>query len=143
MTPDITLTDAPSTAEREAVLRGLIAFNTAQIGASGHRPLALLVKQDGTVVGGLVGATMHRWCFVEWLFLPDGLRGAGLGTTLIRRAEDEARRRGCIGIFLDTFDFQARGFYEKLGYAVFATQTDYPPGHERYFLQKRLGDGPG
>lgn len=137
--PDIVLTDAPSAAEREAVLRGLIAFNTAHVGPSGHRPLAVLVKQQGATVGGLVGATLHGWCFVEWLYLPETLRGAGIGTTLIRRAEDEARRRGCIGIFLDTFDFQARGFYEKLGYAVFATQEDYPVGHQRFFLQKRLG----
>jgi GNAT superfamily N-acetyltransferase len=140
MTADIVLTDAPSPAEREAVLKGLIGFNTAHVGPSGHRPLAVLVKQRGAVVGGLVGASLHGWCFIEWLYLPETLRRGGLGTTLMRRAEDEARRRQCIGIFLDTFDFQARGFYEKLGYLVFATQDDYPPGHQRYFLQKRLGD---
>src|SRR5262245_59810312 len=124
--PDIVLTDSPSAAEREAVLRGLIAFNTAHVGPHGHRPLAVLVKQEGAVVGGLVGATVHGWCFVEWLYLPEDLRRGGIGTTLMRRAEAEARRRGCIGVFLDTFDFQARGFYEKLGYTVFATQDDYP-----------------
>jgi GNAT superfamily N-acetyltransferase len=138
MTPEITLTDAPSPAEREAVLKGLVAFNTTHVGPSGYRPLAVLVKERGAVTGGLVGATLHGWCFIEWLYLPEGLRGAGVGTTLMRRAEDEACRRGCVGVFLDTFDFQARGFYEKLGYAVFGTQNDYPVGHRRFFLQKRL-----
>lgn len=54
------------------------------------------------------------------------------------RAEDEGRLRGCIGVYLDTFDFQARPFYEKLGFTVFGTLEDYPPGHRRFFLKKRL-----
>jgi hypothetical protein len=33
--------------------------------------------------------------------------------------------------------FQARGFYEKLGYEEFG-QLDYPPDHHRHFMQKRL-----
>jgi len=55
------------------------------------------------------------------------------------RAEAIARAHGCVGIWLDTFSFQARGFYEKLGFAVFGTMEDFPPGHQRFFLQKRLG----
>src|SRR6516165_7091346 len=39
--------------------------------------------------------------------------------------------------WLDTFSFQARGFYEKLGYEEFG-RLDYPPGHHRHFLRKRL-----
>ena len=67
---------------------------------------------------------------------PDGslgiLRSAGT------RAEAEAIRRGCLGAWLDTFSFQARGFYERLGYAVFGALADYPPGHDRFFMQKPL-----
>ncbi|MEA3146360.1 MAG: hypothetical protein QOI53_1859, partial [Verrucomicrobiota bacterium] len=37
------------------------------------------------------------------------------------------------------FDFQARGFYEKNGFHVFGTIENYPIGHERYYLIKRLG----
>jgi hypothetical protein len=47
-------------------------------------------------------------------------------------------RRGCVGVWLDTFSFQARGFYEKLGYRVFGEVADYPPGHTRHFLKKSL-----
>jgi len=53
-------------------------------------------------------------------------------------AEQEADRRGCIGVWVDTHSFQAPGFYERLGYSPFGVIEDYPPGHSRLFLQKRL-----
>jgi GNAT superfamily N-acetyltransferase len=52
-------------------------------------------------------------------------------------AEEEGRRRGCTAVWLDTFEFQARPFYEKLGYSNFGT-LDYPAGFKRFFLQKAL-----
>jgi ribosomal protein S18 acetylase RimI-like enzyme len=54
----------------------------------------------------------------------------------MQRAEDEARRRGCRGAWLDTYSFQARGFYERIGYEVFGVIDDFPPGHSRLFLRK-------
>ena len=70
--------------------------------------------------------------------MPESARGRGLGRTLMRQAEDVALRRGCHGAWLDTFSFQARGFYEKLGYTVFGSIDDYPPGHSRFFMKKVL-----
>ena len=64
---------------------------------------------------------------------------AGLGSSLLATAEHEARLRGCRGAWLDTFEFQARGFYERAGYVVFGEIPDYPPGSARYFLKKALG----
>lgn len=65
------------------------------------------------------------------------IRGQGVGRQLLGRAEAEAAARGCRNAHLDTFSFQARGFYESLGYEVFGALGDYPPGHSRYFLHKR------
>jgi ribosomal protein S18 acetylase RimI-like enzyme len=87
----------------------------------------------------LWGATAWQWLFIRLLWLPETLRGTGLGRDLMQRAEAEASARGCGNVWLDTYSFQARGFYEKLGYTVFGTLEGYPPGHRRYFLQKRLG----
>jgi GNAT superfamily N-acetyltransferase len=56
----------------------------------------------------------------------------------MRRAEEIALDRGCIGVWLDTFAFQARGFYEKLGYSLFGQLDDHPRESARYFLKKRL-----
>lgn len=140
MTPEILVTDTPGQAAYDAILAGIIGYNESQAGSSGHRPLAVLVKdKDGKVLGGLWGTTGWQWLFVHLLWLPETLRGTGLGRDLMHRAEAEAVARGCGNVWLDTYSFQARGFYEKLGYAVFGTLEGYPPGHRRHFLQKRLG----
>jgi hypothetical protein len=46
-----------------------------------------------------------------------------------------------VGIWLDTFDFQAPDFYRGHGFTEFGKLSDYPPGHQRYFFQKRLDQG--
>jgi hypothetical protein len=56
----------------------------------------------------------------------------------MRRAESEAAARGCHSAWLDTFEFQARGFYEELGYCCVAELPDYPAGSARYFMKKTL-----
>lgn len=139
MTYRIELTDTPPDAARQVIVQGLLAYNQARTGIADHRPLALLLHgEDGQVVGGLWGRTAYGWLFVELLFVPESLRGRGVGRTLLQQAEDEARARGAVGIWLDTFGFQARPFYERLGYRVFGEIKDYPPGFSRYYLQKRL-----
>jgi GNAT superfamily N-acetyltransferase len=140
----IALSDTEDEATEKAVENGLIAFNDAAAGPHGFRPLTLSVRRPGEaeVAGGLVGRTFFGWLFVHLFFLPPDLRRQGLGAELLRRAEDEARARGCVGAHLDTFSFQARSFYEKQGYALFGTIPDCPPGHARFFLSKRLDAPP-
>ncbi|WP_225783209.1 N-acetyltransferase [Xenophilus sp. Marseille-Q4582] len=138
--PRIELTDAPPDAARQVLINGLVAYNQARTGIADHRPLALLVYgDDGQVAGGPRGRTAYGWLFVELLFVPESLRGRGVGRALLTQAEDEARARGAVGAWLDTFGFQARPFYERLGYRVFGEIKDYPPGFSRYYLAKRLG----
>lgn len=136
---ELVVTTAPEQADIDAIGAGLSAFNDAVAGPSNRRSLALLVRDDaGAILGGLWGRSGRGWLFIDLLGLPPELRRSGMGTRLMRMAEDEARKRGCVGIYLDTFTFQARPFYEKLGYAVFAQIDGYPGDHTRFFLSKRL-----
>jgi GNAT superfamily N-acetyltransferase len=129
----------PGYADREAILAPLVCFNEQQAGPTMFAETALLVRDgDGATIGGLWARTAYDWMFVELLVVPARLRGSGVGSALMRRAEDLARAQGCAGIWLDTFSFQARPFYEKLGYSVFGALPDHPRGKARYFLQKRL-----
>ena len=140
MIPDIVLTDAPDPAAHRVLIEGIVQFNRTQTGAEAPRPLLVLLKHPdtGEVLGGLSARTGLEWLYIELLYIPNDLRGAGLGAELMRRAETEAAQRGCSGVWVDTYSFQARGFYEKLGYKVFGILEDYPPGQSRIFLQKRL-----
>lgn len=135
----IRISEAPADSDREAVLAPLRAYNVSQAGDPAIRPVALLLVDDqGRQSGGLWGRTGYDWMFVELLSVPEQQRGSGLGTELMRAAERIARERGCVGIWLDTYDFQARGFYEKLGFEVFGTLDDNPRGHQHFFLRKPL-----
>jgi GNAT superfamily N-acetyltransferase len=136
---DIIVTDVPDSSARELILTGLIAYNEAQVGPSQARPLAVLVQDEGRrVLGGLWAWTGYGWLSIELLFLPPDLRGRNLGRQVMRRAEEEARSRGCREAWLDTFGFQAKGFYERLGYTVFGQLDEYPQGSARYFMKKAL-----
>ena len=125
--------------EMEKVLvDGLVAYNTAQAGSSNHQGLFVVLRDSGgRICGGISGATNWNWLFIKLLWVSEALRGQGLGRSLMARAEQEAVAHGCQHIYLDTFSFQARGFYEGLGYEVFGQLEDFPPGQTRYFLQKR------
>jgi len=127
----------PTDADREAVLAPLRAFNQAQAGEMAYRDIAFLLKDAaGATIGGLSGKIYFNWLFVELLFVPAELRGHDVGSTLLAQAEAIAREAGCVGVWLDTFSFQAPGFYRKLGYEEFGELPDYPRGHRRYFVRK-------
>ena len=129
----------PGAADESVVLDGLRDFNQQAGGPADYQSIAVLLKDDGgTPVGGLTGWAVYNWLFIKLLHIPDAYRGKGYGTQLMQRAEAFARERNLTGIWLDTFEFQAPGFYDKLGYSIFGTIEDHPVGGRRYFLQKRL-----
>jgi len=138
----VTLEDDPKPEDKDVVRGGLVEFNRERIDPAifeSYKPLCLFVRDNkGAVLGGLLGLTYWGWLVIEILWLPESLRGQHLGGDLLHMAEDEARKRGCHAAMLDTLSHQAPGFYEKLGYEVFAALDDFPPGHEKIFLKKRL-----
>ncbi len=134
----LTVEDAPAEADVEILPHALEAFNEGRWPQHlPWRPLAIFLRQDAAIVAGLAGETYCGWLFVRYLWVSEELRGRGVGRDLMVRAEACARERGCHSAWLDTFSFQARGFYEKLGYREFG-RLDYPPAHSRHFLQKQL-----
>ena len=132
--------DKPTPEMYVAILDLLVAYNDRAAGPAGYEQVAILLRdpKTGATSGGLWGQVAYDWLFVELLIVPEQLRGAGHGTRLMREAERIAASRGAAGVWLDTFSFQARGFYEKLGYSCFGTLPDHPRGGARYFMQKRL-----
>ena len=129
----------PTDRDREAILAPLRAYNIAQAGDPRIRPVVLnVIDPDGQTAGGLWGRLGYDWMFIELLVVPEAARGTGIGRHLMALAEARAREENCVGIWLDTYAFQARGFYEKLGFSVFGTIEHYPRGYQRFFMEKRL-----
>jgi len=137
---DITVTDEFDPADVAVIVDGLGAYDFSRIGYRDFRRLAVLVRnpQTGKVVGGLYGRSEFGLVYVDWLFLPEDLRGAGIGSRVLAMAEEEGRRRGCTRIALTTLSVEAPGFYKKQGYDVAATIDCDPPGLTRHYMMKML-----
>ena len=140
MRPVLTLTDAPDPAASAVIEAGLGRFNEEKAGYRDWRPLAVLVSNADTneVIAGLLGRTSLGLLFIDIFFVPESLRGQGLGSEVMRQAEEEAKRRGCCGSVLYTISFQAPAFYERQGYRVFGKIECQPPGTSRIFMTKEL-----
>ena len=123
---------------RRRVAQQLRRYNSEAIGKIENKPVAVTVRDNGEVIGGLVGWTFLGWMFIEMLWISDEHRGKGLGRRLVEKAESEARKRGVANVYLDTFDFQAPGFYQKLGYRDFGKLKDFPAGQSRHWMTKTL-----
>ena len=137
--PRLSIEPDASPADIAAVQAGLRAFNVETLGDPREEAVNIFLRDaSDAVAGGLLGHIRWRWLYVAKLWVRDDLRGHGHGAALMDAAEERARSRDCIGTYLDTFEFQARPFYEKRGYTLFGTLEGFPPGYRQYFLAKRF-----
>jgi GNAT superfamily N-acetyltransferase len=134
-------TDAPGPGTFERIFQALDACSRHLIGPATPRLLVIPIRDDaGVVQGGLWGCTMFEWLNVQMLVVPESLQGQGIGSALMALAEMEARARGCRGMHVETFSFQAAPFYQKLGFSLFGVLEDYPPGHRQLYFRKHFDD---
>jgi GNAT superfamily N-acetyltransferase len=103
--------------------------------------LVVVAEEEGEMLGGLAATINNHWMHVDLLAVHRHARRRGIGRQLMAEAESLARARGLVGLWLDTHGFQAPGFYPRLGYALFGSMDDNPPGHRRFFFCKRLDAG--
>ncbi len=138
--PVLEVTDALDAAEARSITEGLNVFNDEATGFNDRRSLAVVARdpETGKILGGLTGRTSLGLMFIDIFYLPSHLRGAGLGTRLLRMAEEEGRRRGCRAGVLLTISFQAPEFYRRNGWRVFGEIPCNPPGTSRIYLTKDL-----
>lgn len=117
----------------------LTAFNDADVGASGRKPLAVFARDEhGAIVAGISGYTGWGWLYLQWLWVDERLRGRRTAASMLDAAEREAIERGCHGAWIDTFNPTAEKVYERQGYKPFGELPNFPIGRRRVFLQKKL-----
>ena len=125
--------------QTQHVVDGVVNHNIAQTGQDAWFPVRYYLRGEGdTIMGGLLGRIWGQWLHINILWVAHAARGKGYAREMLTLAEAYARRRGCVGMHLETFSFQARPLYERLGFEVFGQIDDYPPGHTQFFLKKRL-----
>ena len=136
--PIIAVFDDTANSGAEFVAASLAAEIASGFGPANGLPLAIVASAGGAVVGGLNGVTHWSWCYIRHLWVHADWRRRGLGHRLLAEAETQARARQCVGLYVDTFEPGAAAFYERAGFARFGGIKDFPPGHTRIFLRKRL-----
>jgi catechol 2,3-dioxygenase-like lactoylglutathione lyase family enzyme len=129
----------PSSEDVHRLGAGLTEHALATTGTAGFEPIGVFARDaEAAIVGGILALVNWNWLHVSLVWVATELRGTGLGHRLLTTVEDEGVRRGCRYAHLDTFSYQARPFYERHGYTLFATLDDYPPGQQRFFMRKTL-----
>ena len=123
---------------KKAVLGGLIGYNTEKMGRQKYRRLAISLREDEKIVGGIVGEVWTTVLFIQFFWMEQKLRGKDYGTRLIGAIEDEAKKVGATRSYLDTMSFQAPGFYRACGYEEFGSIDGYPEGVTRHWFTKAL-----
>lgn len=134
---------SPAAEDLKTISQGIESFN------ENHMPDKVVYEQDtrfavfarddgGNLIGGIRANAFWNYCIIELLWLSEAARGRGIGSQMMNAVEEHARRLGFEYARTETLDFQAKPFYEKLGYEVYGELKDYPKGHSTYCLVKRL-----
>lgn len=126
-------------ADAERLCDALQRYN--QPFASGNMEASIRIAardSQGALLGGILADVALGWLEIHVLWVDTEQRSAGLGTLLLKECERRASAMGAHAARLDTFDWQAEGFYVAHGYTCFGRLSDYPPGHERIFMSKKL-----
>lgn len=145
------ITSAPTDDDLEEMKSGLRHFNSHFVPQQKLRALGIFVEDEhGQKQAGIVAETVGNWMYIQMLWVDESLRGKDVGTQLINEAEEEAKQRGCRYSLVDTFSFQARPFYERMGYQLQMSLEDYiddirapddaPSTHTRFYLTKILSN---
>jgi GNAT superfamily N-acetyltransferase len=133
-----TTDDSPS---RDAALidEALDAFNRDAADLDSVRALGGFARlPDGSLLGGAIGRTWGQCCELRQIWVKEEYRRKGIGRRLVQLAEEEARRRGCSVLYLETFSFQAPELYERAGFQIACQFSGFPNGIIKYVMQKTL-----
>lgn len=136
--PIITIEDDPPVDDVRPLWEGLDQYNFSQTGLEGQLISVFLRNEQHQVIGGANGWTAFGWLHIRVFWLREDQRQKGWGTRLLQATEAEAVKRGCRYSQLETFSFQALGFYQKNGYRVFGELEKVAGDHKWYFLKKDL-----
>jgi ribosomal protein S18 acetylase RimI-like enzyme len=129
----------PSQEELRQIVDGVRAFNHEAIGQPPPRAIACFLRDDeGRIVGGAHGELWGRSVHIAAMWVAEAQRGQGHGSALLRAVEDYAAANGHVLAYVETTSFQARPFYESLGYRVFGELEGIDENTTLFFLRKTL-----
>ena len=129
----------PTEKEIDFVNNALQKFNNEKVGPDNHELLNIVEYDNtGNIIAGILGGTYWGWMHIDILWVDENHRKQGLGSQLLKTAENEAIKRGCHSVHVDTMSWQAPDFYKKHDYEIISQLDDIPNGNKKYHLIKKL-----
>ncbi len=133
------ITDNIKQEDEDVIFQGLLQYNLPRIEDKNPKDLGVYIRdENGELLAGLTANTHGNWLTIKYLWVSEELRSQGVGSRILKQAEEEAKKRGCKYSFLDTFSFQAPEFYKKYGYKEQFALNNYPVTGKRYYFTKNL-----
>lgn len=134
----------PNEDEINFINDALRKFNDEKVGPDNHELLNIVeYDENGNIIAGILGGTYWGWMHIDILWVNENFRKKGIGSKLLKSAEEKARKRGCHSVHVDTMSWQAPEFYKKHGYKIISELNDIPAGYKKHHLIKRFGDKRG
>lgn len=135
----IILEEADNTQAAADILAGVRAYNITHLGIYHRKHFVLYLQDDNhKTLAGLTGEYLETLCTIHLVWITEELRGLHIGTELLLKLEEYIKPKGCSIIQLDTTEFQAKPFYEKLDYKVVATLPKGFKGHVQWVMRKEI-----
>lgn len=129
----------PTEEEIAFVNSALAKFNEEKAGADNHELLNIVeYDENNSIIAGILGGTYWGWLHIDILWVAEKCRKQGIGSKLLKAAEEEAQKRGCHSVHLDTMSWQAPEFYKKHGYKIISELENIPAGNKKFHLIKEL-----
>ena len=129
----------PNKNEIEFVNNALEKFNNMHVGPDNHLLLNIVeYDENQNVIAGILGGTYWGWLHIDILWVDENFRSKKIGSQLLIAAENEAKKRGCHSVHVDTMSWQAPEFYRKHGYELISELDNIPNGYKKFHFIKRL-----
>ncbi|MBE6352188.1 MAG: GNAT family N-acetyltransferase [Treponema bryantii] len=129
----------PNKNEIEFVNNALEKFNNMHVGPDNHLLLNIVeYDENQNVIAGILGGTYWGWLHIDILWVDENFRSKKIGSRLLIAAENEAKKRGCHAVHVDTMSWQAPEFYKKHGYELISELDNIPNGYKKFHFIKRL-----
>ena len=139
----ITIKELTSPSKRQKILEALWAFNSSKSPylkdkSNYYKTVDFYAEESKNLLGGALCIINYNWIYIDYLYVNEQMRGQDIGTKLINKIEQYAKENNLTGLYTETFDFQARPFYEKNGFKVIGCYENMPPNSKLWLLQKAL-----
>jgi len=114
------------------------AISTMGFDGLSNGPIAFEINDNGINIGVCVCQLFWGNLHIKYLITRKGYRRQGIGRILIEHVLCYGKEQGCSFAFVETMNFQAPEFYQKLGFQIELKRDGYAGDSSFYYLRKDL-----